>query len=652
MPGMTIAQTEEPTPRKPLRLWPGVVIVLLQWLIRFVLPAVAPDAQIFGVDTQLIAVLAGPAGLLAVILWWVFFSRARWSERIGAIVVMIVAIVATRPLTHVSIQGGMMGMMFVFYAIPCTLSLAFVGWAVAGRRLSDGPRRTAMVAAILVGCGVWTLVRTNGIHGAGSDLAWRWTPTAEERLLAQTRDEPVAVPPASAATPNRQTALRPGPATAATPTAPVETRKEQPVAKSGGKPLDPARGASAALTATPTTAKNKPAAPAVVAAGAAWTGFRGPERDSIVRGVRIETDWSKSPPVALWRRPIGPGWSSFAVRDDRIYTQEQRGDKEIVACYNLTNGKPVWMHRDATRFWESNGGAGPRATPTLSGGRVYTLGATGILNALDAGSGAVVWSRNAASDTGVKVPGWGFAGSPLVVGDVVIIAASGALVAYDAGTGNRRWFVKSPGGSYSSPQLVTIGGVEQVLLMSGAGASSVAPADGKLLWEHAWPGSPIVQPALLAGDNVLISTAGAMGGLGIRRIAVAHGSSGWAVDERWTSRALKPYFNDFVVHKGHAFGFDGSILACIDLEDGKQMWKGGRYGNGQLVLLADQDVLLVLSEEGELALVSATPDKFTELARFPALKSKTWNHPVLVGNVLLVRNGEEMAAFRLSLAGR
>jgi outer membrane protein assembly factor BamB len=395
---MTIAQTDEPIPQKPLRLWPGVVIVILQWLIRFVVPIVVPGAILF-------AVLGGLFGGLAIAVWWVFLSRAPWSERLGAIIVMIAALFATSHILHESIARGAQGLLFIILAIP-VLSLAFVAWAVAGRRLSDGPRRAAMVATILLASGGWALVRTGGMTGNfDNDLKWRWAKTPEERLLAQAADEQAARP------------------------------------------------------ATPAVL---PAAPAGADTGADWPGFRGPHRDGIIPGVWIETDWSAAPPVELWRRPIGPGWSSFAVHGDLLYTQEQRGGDEVVACYNVTTGEPVWKHRDAARFWESNGGAGPRATPTLSNGRVYTFGATGILNVLDARDGAVVWSRNAASDTETKVPGWGFASSPLVVDDVVIVPAEGRLASYDFATGNPRWVGPDGGAGYSSPHLLTIGRIREL----------------------------------------------------------------------------------------------------------------------------------------------------------------------------------------------
>ena len=239
----------------------------------------------------------------------------------------------------------------------------------------------------------------------------------------------------------------------------------------------------------------------------------------------------------------------------------------------------------------------------------------------------------------------------LVIGDVVIVAAGGMLAAYDVATGAPRWTGGGGGLSYSSPQPATIDGVEQVVFMSGPGTTSVVPATGEVLWDYAWSGGAIVQPAMTENGDILVNTISMNGGIGLRRISIAHSSGGWTASERWTSNGLKPYFNDFVLHKSHAYGFDGNILSCIDLQDGTRKWKGGRYGNGQLMLLADQDLLLVLSEEGELALVKATPDQFTEVARFPeALEGKTWNHPVVVRDVLLVRNDHEMAAFRLSRA--
>jgi len=312
--------------------------------------------------------LAGVICALLIAIWWLFFSRAMWLERLAAIVLMVVAVIATKRIVHPSIAGGMMGMMLPVLSIPF-LSLALVASAAVGRNLAKWPRRGLIAVAILLACGGFTLVRTGGITGdADPDLHWRWTRTPEERLLAQAGDEPSA-------------------------------------STSGSNAPAAATDKGAATTAD-------------------WPGFRGPQRDGVVRGVRIDTDWAQKPPAAIWRRPIGPGWSSFAVRGNLFYTQEQRGEHEIVSCYDLTTGKPVWTHRDAARFYESNGGAGPRGTPTLSNDRVYTFGATGILNALDIRNGAAVWSRNAASDTKTKTPLWGFASSPLLVNDVVIVAAA------------------------------------------------------------------------------------------------------------------------------------------------------------------------------------------------------------------------------------
>ena len=571
--GIPNQQTVESTRRKPLRLWPGVVAVILLWLARFGLKIVMPGFEGFE-----LGMMGGFLGALAVGVWWAFFSRAPHVERWGAIVAMVVVMLGTWHIRHES-----MGPLWLAgYAVPF-LCLAFVAWAVASRRLSDGPRRLTMVATILLACGGWALVRTSGVDGDHvAEFAWRWAESPEEQLVAQPGDEPVALRVA-------------GPA---------------------------------------------------MAAAADWPGFRGPHRDGIIPGLRIETDWSVSPPVELWRRPVGPGWSSCAVLGDLLYTQEQRGEDEVVTCYNAATGEPVWKHRDLARFFESNAGAGPRGTPALSAGRVYTLGATGIVNALDAGDGTVVWSRNAASDTDTEIPIWGFSGSPLVVDDAVIIAVASSLIAYDLGTGDPRWVTTTGSGSYSSPHLLSIDGITQVLLQNQTGAISVTPANGTLLWEHPWPGGPIVQPALTADGDILIT---ATERSGIRRLAVLHGSGGWTVEERWTSTRLKPYFNDFVVHGGHVYGFHARTLACIDVDDGTRKWRGGRYGSGQLVLLADQGVLLVLSEKGELALVEASPDRFTELARLPAIQGKTWNHPVLIGDLLLIRNAREMAAFRLSL---
>ncbi len=588
---------------KPWRLWPGVAAVALLWAFRYGLPAVAPEALLYGISAAAVCVAI-------VLVWWLAFSRAPHVERWGALALLVTALGAARPFVHESIRTGHMGWTLPLYGVP-TVCLALVAWAAAGRNLAAGPRRGLLVATTLLLCGGWLIVRTDGVMGEGSSqFAWRWSKSAEEQLLAKAPAEPA-----------------PKPAQAAIPAA--EPGKEMPAdaAKPAAAPLEP---------------------PLEVL----WAGFRGAPRDAVVRGARIDADWAKTPPVEVWRKPVGPGWSSFAAGGGLFFTQEQRGDYEVVACYRLATGEPVWMHQDKARFWESNGGPGPRGTPLLHDGRIYSLGATGILNVLNARDGSLVWTRSAAADTGAKIPGWGYTSSPLVVNDAVIVSTSGRVAAYDLASGGKpRWVATTGGGSYASPHLANFDGVTQIVMLNGSGAAGIAPDDGKILWKHAWEGSPILQPVALADGELLINTADASGGIGTRRLAVKQSPGGWTVEEKWTSRGLKPYFNDLVVHNGFAFGFDGGILSCVDVQDGQRKWKGGRYGHGQMLLLAEQDLLLVLSEEGDLALVAAQPDGFTEVAKFKAIEGKTWNHPALAGDLLLVRNGEEMAAFRVSRRG-
>ncbi|MCG6927471.1 MAG: PQQ-binding-like beta-propeller repeat protein [Acidobacteria bacterium] len=610
--------TDDPTRRKPLRLWPGVVLVLVQWAL-WLLPRVAPNAAMYAI---LAAMACGPL----ILLWWLFFSRAPWVDRLGIVAVVIGAMAVTPRFLHESVAQGNMGFQFIGYGVPA-VGLALVASALLGRSFSSWTRRAVMVGAILLACGVFTLLKSKGLTGDGAaEFTWRWTPTPEEQLLAQAGDEPMDTPaPRSLAAPAVE---EPAPPV----TEPDADEATEPPA------LDTEGEAPAQAALIP------------VEAPAAWPGFRGPDRAGVVRGVRLGTDWTTSPPVELWRRPIGPAVSSFAVKGEHVYTQEQRGEDELVACYDLESGQPVWQHRDKARFWDSHVGTGPRSTPTVRGNRVYALGATGRINALDAENGTVLWSRDATSDTDAELPTWGFVSSPLLVDDKVIVHV-GALVAYDTETGEPLW--KGPThGSYGSPQLLTVDGAAQVLLLTQAGVTSVAPDDGTVLWENTWPGIGIVQPALTADGDVLISQVDQSAvPIGMRRLGVVHRADGWTVEERWTTNGLKPSFSPFVVHGDHAFGVDGRHIACIDLKTGERLWKGGRYGSGQVLLLPDQDLLLVVSEQGDLALVRAVADEFTELARVPAIEGKTWNQPALVDDVLLVRNREQMAAFRLPAAG-
>ncbi len=376
--------------------------------------------------------------------------------------------------------------------------------------------------------------------------------------------------------------------------------------------------------------------------------FLGASRDGVVEGVRLARDWEANPPRELWRHAVGPGWSGFAVVGERAITQEQRGEHEAVVCYGVLQGEVRWLHEVEARYAHEVSGEGPRATPAVAGSKVYAVGATGILVCLALESGEELWSvdvRASASET----PEWGYSNSPWV-GDGRVVVAPGAnskqsLVAYDAETGERLWVAGDDSPSYASPSLHVLAGVPQLVILNANTMSACDPADGQLLWSVPWdfPNPNVCQPLVLPGDRVFVSS-GYGAGCGLFHVE-RNASGELAAVQSWKTTSLKSKFATYVHREGFLYGLDDGILACIDTATGRRVWKDGRYGHGQLLLV--DDLLLVLTEDGALVLVEATPDGHRELTRIEALGGKTWNVPAFAAPLLFVRNDEEAACYRL-----
>jgi outer membrane protein assembly factor BamB len=524
-------------------------------------------------------------GTLAILIWWLFASRLPWKTRWTGLLAFILA--AIIPFT---LGDPSMRMVLVISTLPLATTI-WVLWTVVAQKLGQGSFRVSLAAILFLTWGFFSLLRMEGLDGSlHAALSWRWSGTTEDKFLA-----------------SRSVAIR-----GETPTTSEST-----------------------LTLSPGD----------------WPAFRGPLRDGRFTGTSIKTDWAQHPPKQLWKHLIGPGWSSFSVVGDRAFTQEQRGELEAVVCYQLGTGKELWAYTDHVRFNEAMAGPGPRATPTFDDGKLYAFGAKGRLNCLDPIGGKLIWSRDVAAETGAPLPNWGFSSSPLVAHGLVTVitgAPGKSIAAYNAATGEPAWST-GDGWSYCSPQLSHLAGVEQILYVTESGITGVDPTLGQVLWKHSFAltagANRVTQPAVV-GDNDIIF--GAAFGVGTRRIHLAHEASTWNDQTLWTSRQFKPYYNDMVLHHGHLYGFDGSVFTCTNIDTGKPTWRASaHYGNGQVLLLPDQDLLLILSESGEVALVDAKPDAHHELARFQALEGKTWNHPVLAHGKLLVRNGQEVACFEV-----
>ncbi|MEM9659125.1 MAG: PQQ-binding-like beta-propeller repeat protein, partial [Planctomycetota bacterium] len=454
-------------------------------------------------------------------------------------------------------------------------------------------------AVLFAGCGfgVSLLLQSEGMWGefAALQLRWRWQPTHEERMLAQRANRP------------------------------------------GREGLLVAKDEVDAWLAAPE-----------------WPSFRGADRSGRQQGPQISTQWRNSPPQEIWKISVGPGWSSFAVAGNLLFTQEQRGPLEETVCYDADSGREIWSQAVEKRFYESMGGPGPRATPTISDGKLFSMGASGDLIRLDPKSGDVAWQVDLQEVSNRKPPTWGFSSSPLVVDGNVVVHAGGdedrGVLAFDVETGDLRWSAAAGDHSYSSPQLSTIAGVDMVLMLTNQGLHAFDPSTGEVRFTYDWPyqGYRVLQPQAVDGDSLLLATGM---GVGTRRIRVVGEDGSFSTEDIWESRQLKPDFNDFVIHGDHTYGFDGGVFTCIDLKNGMRAWKGGRYGKGQVLLLEDSALLFVAGEQGEIVLLKADPGERQELARFQALEGKTWNHPVVVGDRLYVRNAQEAACYQLPLEG-
>lgn len=413
------------------------------------------------------------------------------------------------------------------------------------------------------------------------------------------------------------------------------------------------------------------AATTAAAAAAAWEAtprdfprFLGPSGAAAVDGPALDPDWAERPPEQLWRRPIGAGWSGFVTCGDHAVTLEQRGDEEVVSCQSATTGEVEWAVAVPGRHQTVLGGVGPRSTPTIADGVVYTAGATGWLHAIDGATGRVLWKKDILDDLGIDLDAhavavaWGRSGSPLVTAGLVIVPAGGprkdgsavSLAAYDRTTGERRWTGGGEQISYVSPALASIGGRDVVLTVNESSMAGHDPAEGAELWRFDWPGhsnsdATCSQPHLL-DDGRIFLTKGY--GIGAALFAAAAGDKPTYAAVWRQPSVLKTKFTNVAIHDGHAYGLSDGILECVALADGTRRWKGGRYGQGQV--LRAGALLIVQAESGEVVLVGCTPEKHVVRARLAALDGQTWNNPCLSGDRLLVRNAEEAAAYRLPLA--
>ncbi len=378
-----------------------------------------------------------------------------------------------------------------------------------------------------------------------------------------------------------------------------------------------------------------------------WAQWRGPNRTGKSEETGLRFTWGESGPREVWRKPVGVGFSGISVRGNRVFTMFADERVEYVLCLEAATGKEVWRTPTGGRFRESRGD-GPRSMPTVDGRNLYVVSAEGTLFALSAATGGIAWSRNFVEEFGSELPTWGYACSPLVVRDRLYAEVGGddnrSVACFDTDTGETIWSNHTDGLSYSSPIAVTTHGQPQIVFITEEHVIGTSPEDGRIIWSFAWPkGINIATPLFVPDDRIFVSAAYDKGAVMIR---LREDGANVAAEEAWASRGMENHFNSSILHEGHLYGFDNSILKCIDVDSGEERWKTRAYAKGSLIF-ADGH-LIVLGEEGFLATVVATPESYQEVARDQVLEGRCWTPPTLANGRVYVRNFDEIVCIDLA----
>lgn len=385
-----------------------------------------------------------------------------------------------------------------------------------------------------------------------------------------------------------------------------------------------------------------------------WPQFLGPRRNGTYIGKDLAAQWPADGPKVLWRKKVGSGWGGAVVAGDRVVHFHRNGKREIIECSDTASGKTHWKHGYDSGYLDQFGkDNGPRATPAIADGRIYTMGASGIVTVLDLKSGKAIWRVDTKKQFKANLGFFGIACSPLIHDNQVLLNIGGengaGIIALDTKSGKLRWKTSKDNTSYSSPMIATFNGKQQALFFTRAGLESVEPTTGKTLFAFPW--RPTINASvnaatpLVSGNFVFISTSYSKGGTVLavndNRYEVV-----WSRDG-----VMSNQYATCVLHEDHLYGFHGRAdvggceLRCVEFKTGKMKWSHPGLRSGTVTLAGKE--LLILTERGELLRAPANPTAFRPTARAQILGFTVRAYPALANGRLYARDNNNLVCVDL-----